>query len=148
MNSRISAFLLGVAAGMRSMSPLAILSYRMRRQGSGPAFLIGSGTVIGLELAAAAELVVDKLPGALARTAPPGLIARILSGGFAGALVAGQSRNERAIGVLLGSAGAFAATYGMYFLRRTAAEKSGLPDSVFAVAEDAAAITLAWNTAA
>ncbi|HEX2331372.1 MAG TPA: DUF4126 family protein [Candidatus Angelobacter sp.] len=148
MKRGVSAFLLGAAAGMRSMSAPAILSYRMRRQHSGPAFLMNSRTVTALELAAVAELIVDKLPGSPARTAPLALIARICSGGFAGALIAGHRRNDRVFGALLGAAGAVAAAYGMYFVRKAAAEKSGLPDSLFAVAEDASAVALAWKTAA
>lgn len=148
MKRGVSAFLLGAATGMRSMSAPAILSYRMRRRNSGPRFLMNSRTVTALELAAVAELVVDKLPGTHARTAPSGLITRIVSGAFAGALIGGQSRNDRLFGALLGAAGAVSATYGMYCLRKAAAEKSGFPDSLFAVAEDAAALSLAWKMTA
>lgn len=148
MNSRVSAFLLGAVSGMRSMSAPAVVSYKLRRRGGSPHFLTGSRTVSALGLAAAAELIVDKLPGTPARTAPPALIARIFSGAFAGALVSSPGRRERVLGALLGAAGAVTATYGMYHLRKIAVAKSKLPDSIFAVVEDAATLTLAWKTAA
>ncbi len=148
MNRQVSAFLLGAVSGMRSMSAPAVLSYRLRRRGGSPRFLTGSRTVSVLGLAAAAELIVDKLPSTPARIATPALIARILSGALAGSLVVAQGRRERVLGAMLGAAGAVTATYGMYHLRKTAVEKSKLPDSIFAVVEDAAALTLAWKTAA
>jgi uncharacterized membrane protein len=55
----------------------------------GPLTLIGSlPSVVIFTLLAVVELVADKLPQTPSRTAPPGLIARILMGGLTGACVA------------------------------------------------------------
>jgi uncharacterized membrane protein len=55
----------------------------------GPLALIGSiASVAIFTLLAIAELVADKLPKTPSRTSPPGLIARIVTGGLTGACVA------------------------------------------------------------
>src|SRR5256714_5839298 len=85
------AFLIGFFAGLRSLTPPAATAWavylgwlKLQR----PLALIGTlPAVIVLTLLALAELVADKLPQTPSRTAPVGLIARLVTGGLAGACV-------------------------------------------------------------
>src|SRR5882724_10073194 len=85
------AFLIGVFAGMRSMTPPAITAWavhlgwlRLER----PLSLIGSiPSVVIFTVFAVGELVIDKLPKTGNRTSAPGLLARIVTGGIAGACI-------------------------------------------------------------
>ena len=126
--SYLRAVGIGLVTGLRSQTgPAAV---RLRH--GGPAALV-------LPLLALGELVVDKLPGIPPRTAPPGLALRIGLGGFAGASLAG-GKGDRRVGFVLGAAGALAGAYLGLRLRTAAVAKSGLPDPVVALAEDAVAV--------
>ena len=54
---------------------------------------------------ALAELIADKLPQTPSRTAPPGLIARIVMGGLTGACVAVAGGEGIFLGAILGAVG-------------------------------------------
>ena len=60
-----------------------------------------TGAVVIFTLLALLELGVDKLPWTPARTAPPGLISRIIFGGLSGACLAAGLASV-AVGALLG----------------------------------------------
>src|SRR5206468_10774012 len=87
------AFLIGLFNGLRSLTAPAVTAWAVHLgwlRIEGPLSLIGSVTaVVIFTVLALAELVVDKLPSAPNRTAPTGLIARILMDGLTGACVAG-----------------------------------------------------------
>jgi uncharacterized membrane protein len=119
------------------MTGPAVLSWRMRD----PARL-------ALAALAAGELIADKLPATPARTIPPALIFRALTGGFTGralALAAGEASNR---GIVAGAAGAVAAAYLGQAVRGWAVRSSRLPDPVVALAEDALAISAAISATA
>ena len=120
---------IGAVAGLRSMTaPAATL-------------VAGENALAGLAIfAAAGEFVVDKLPIAPARTLPPALIVRVLAGGLCGGVVARRRDGSRAIGILAGAAGAIAATYAGYEIRRLLTKTFDFPDPAVAVVEDAIAI--------
>ena len=67
---------------------------------------------------ALAEIVYDKLPNTPKRTAPAGLIARIVAGSFAGATLAMACGQGLARGAILGIGGALVGTFGGYHIRR------------------------------
>lgn len=125
---------LGAAAGLRSMTPLAVLQLRRGLlpwpQGS---LLVAAG---------AGELIVDKLPPAPNRTSPVSLLGRLAGAGWAGATVAGPIGAVVAAGTAVGAA--FAGMHARAFLVR----RSGLPDGVFATAEDLVAVSLATASSA
>ena len=83
------AVLVGFFVGLRSLTPPAVIAWtahlgRLKLQG--PLAWIGTTPVVVIfTLLALMELVVDKLPTTPNRTAPRGLIARIVMGGLAGA---------------------------------------------------------------
>jgi uncharacterized membrane protein len=104
------------------------------------AFIAHRSTLTVFTLLAIVELVVDKLPNTPARTAPVGLIARIVLGGASGlALATGAGISVSPAGVIA-SIGAIAGAFGGYHIRRAVVLKTHLPDLVVAIAEDAIAI--------
>lgn len=125
----VAAAGLGAAAGLRSATPLAVLQLRRGLlpwpQGW---FLVAAG---------AGELVVDKLPGAPNRTSPVGLLGRMATGAWAGAAVAGP------IGAGVAAISAVGAAFAGMHARALLVRRTGLPDGVFATAEDLVAVTLA-----
>jgi uncharacterized membrane protein len=120
--SLIRPFLIGCASGLRSMSPLAVVS-ALRRGPATPAILehkAVSASLIGLALAEAAG---DKLPFAPDRIAPLGVAARVVTGGIAAAALA--PRRRRVAAVALGVTGAVIAGYLSFHLRQRAMRRFG-----------------------
>lgn len=143
------AALLGFVAGLRSQLPHALLALAANRgvfAAGAPAplgLLRSRRTLAALGLAAAGELVVDKLPGTPSRTRPGPLGGRIAIGALVGAAVAQEAGATVPAGAVLGAAGAAAGSFAGAAYRRVAAEATGLPDPVLALAEDATAVGLA-----
>ncbi len=138
------AFLIGVLAGLRSMTAPAATAWaaylgwlKLER----PLSLIGSlPAVIVLSLFALGELVADKLPKTPSRTAPVGLIARIVTGGLSGACLAAAGGAAALTGALLGAAGGVVGCFGGYQARTRLVKALGTPDYVIALLEDLVAI--------
>ena len=140
------AFLIGIVAGLRSMTAPAAASWAARAgwlslQGTPLAWLGAAVTPWIFTAAALAELVADKLPKAGSRKAPGPFLARVVTGALSGAAV-GASGGGLAAGLILGAAGAVAGTLGGYALRARLARAIGR-DLPAALLEDAAAILLA-----
>jgi uncharacterized membrane protein len=139
------SFLLGCVDGLRSLTAPAIVCWAARFgwlhfAGTKFAFIAHRSTLTVFTLLAIVELVVDKLPNTPARTAPVGLIARIVLGGASGlALATGAGISVSPAGVIA-SIGAIAGAFGGYHIRRAVVLKTHLPDLVVAIAEDAIAI--------
>ena len=94
--------MLGVVAGLRSQFPAAALAARGLRPASRPLTLIATpGGRRAAYLAAAGEIVVDKLPVTPDRVEPRGLVARVASGAIAGTVLASASgvRGTRLVAV-------------------------------------------------
>src|ERR1700724_4250729 len=88
------AFLLGVVAGLRSFTAPAVLAWAahrgwLRLHGTPLSFMASTAATVIFILLAVGELIADQLPSTPSRTAPPGLIGRIVMGGLCGAGVAG-----------------------------------------------------------
>lgn len=136
----ILAFLIGLFAGLRSLTPPAVTAWgahlgwlKLRSP------LSWMGTVAAVAfftLLALVELVSDKLPKTPARTAPPGLIARILFGGLTGGCVTMGGGQGIALGAILGIVGALVGAFGGYQVRARVVKALGTPDYVVAVVED------------
>jgi uncharacterized membrane protein len=142
MNQRgfTSALLLGVTAGLRTMTAPAALAIAQQQPATGRMWLLARPRVArALTKSAVGELVFDKLPFTPNRIAPAGLSARLLSGALCGAAVA---REDQAAGALLGVAGALAGSFGGYYLRKAIGRASGAPDALVGIAEDCVAIGL------
>ena len=127
---------LGALAGLRSMTPLALVSRRLSASKARPPGLLSPlarpGVSRALTLAAVGECVADKTPLVPARTRPLPLAGRLLAGAAVAAAAAGWAgRGSGAIATspiragLLGALGALAGTFAGYRLRRAGARALG-----------------------
>ena len=134
------AFLIGFFTGLRSLTPTAVTAWAAHSgwlKVPSPLSWIGTTTAaVIFTLLALVELVTDKLPKTASRTAPPGLIARILLGALSGAGVASAGGQGIVLGAVLGIVGALAGTYGGYQARTRLVKALGTPDLVIALVED------------
>ena len=134
------AFLIGFFTGLRSLTPTAVSAWATHSgwlKLPSPLSSIGTTTAAAIfTLLALVELVTDKLPKTPSRTAPPGLIARILLGALSGACVAAAGGQGIVLGAVLGILGALAGTYGGYQARTKLVKALGTPDFVIALLED------------
>lgn len=136
---------IGVAAGLRSMTPPAVITWAARRgtlRVAGSSLLsmaVGRTSSRALELALG-ELLADKLAFTPDRINPGPLAWRVLVGGASGAAIATAIRRPAAEGAILGSLGALAGAFAGYYARRAARRRgSGLAG---ALVEDAIAISI------
>src|ERR1044072_2004372 len=138
------AFLIGLFAGLRSLTPPAAVAWavhlgwlRLAR----PLALIGSlPAVIILSLLAVTEIILDKLPNTPNRTAPPGLIGRIVTGGLTGACVSLGGGKSALVGAGLGVLGGIVGCFGGYHARAWLVKSLRQPDFNIALIEDLVAI--------
>lgn len=118
----VAAFLIGVFAGLRSMTaPAAVARATSSGRLSPPAPLarIGSRPAVVLtSLAAVGELVADKLPFTPNRTDPGGLAARMATGAFSGAVVTSSSGQGARAGALFGAIGGVTGCFVGYAVRK------------------------------
>jgi uncharacterized membrane protein len=100
-------------------------------------------------LAAAGEIVGDKLPQTPSRIAPKQLAGRIVFGAFAGAAAGSERKGTSPIltGAALGGIGAVAGSFGGYHARKWIVEASGVPDLPIAIVEDVIAAAIAHQAA-
>lgn len=138
------SFLIGLFTGLRSLTAPAVTAWAIhlgRLRVERPLSLLGSVPSVGiLTVLAILELVVDKLPNTPNRTAPTGLIARIVTGSVTGACVAAGAAQRPLIGGVLGALGGVVGCFGGYEIRRRLVKALGTPDIAIALAEDVVAI--------
>jgi uncharacterized membrane protein len=124
----LAAVLLGAAGGLRTFTPVATLAARGRLSAD-------ANLRTAIIIAAAGELITDKLPWTPARTAPLPSLGRVGSGALCGWTVAGSR------GALAGAAAAAASTQIGFRVRRAGAK--GTSKLRAALLEDAVAIGVA-----
>jgi uncharacterized membrane protein len=139
------SFLLGCVDGLRSLTAPAIVCWAahfgwLHFAGTKFAFIDHRSTLMVFTMLAIIELVADKLPNTPARTAPVGLIARIVLGGASGLAIAASAGMSEPLAGVIASIGAIAGAFAGYHIRRAVVFKANVPDLVAAVAEDAIAI--------
>jgi len=139
------AFLIGVVSGLRSLTAPAIVAWAAYRgwiqlNYARLHFLGSTAAVAVFTLFAVVELVADQLPSAPSRTAPPGLIARIVLGALSGAAIAVSGTQSIAFGAVLGAAGGVVGAFAGYQVRTRLVKALKVPDFVIATLEDAVAI--------
>lgn len=142
----LSAFLLGVVNGFRSLVVPAVVAWGaslgwLDLQGTRLSFMGSTTAVVIFSLLGIAELIADKLPRTPNRTSPAGLIARLGMGALGGACLAVAGGQVAYAGAILGSVGGLVGAF-MGFQARTRTVKAlQVPDFVIALLEDM--ITLA-----
>jgi uncharacterized membrane protein len=139
------AFLIGVVAGLRSLTAPAVVAWAAHRnwlnlQNTPLSFMGSTAAVVAFVLLAVIELISDQLPNTPSRTKPPGFIARIILGGLSGAAVAAAGAQSIVTGGVLGAVGGIAGTFGGYQVRTRLVRALKVPDFVIACLEDAIAI--------
>jgi uncharacterized membrane protein len=138
------AFLIGVVAGLRSMTAPAVVSWAARTGilplgGSWLAFLGYAWTPWIFTLAAVGEIINDKLPKTPSRTVPPQFITRVVVGAMCGAAF-GIPVGAVVGGLIAGALGAVGGTLGGAWLRGTLVRAIGGKDLPIALLEDAVAV--------
>jgi len=138
------AFLIGFFGGLRSLTAPAATAWavylgwlKIER----PLALIGSLPSVAIfTVLAIVELVADKLPQTPSRTAPPGLISRIVMGGLTGACIAAGGVQGMFIGAALGAVGGIAGCFLGYQARTGLVKALDVRDIYIALVEDVMAI--------
>jgi uncharacterized membrane protein len=141
----VLVFLIGFVDGLRSMTAPAVVCWAahfgwLHFAGTKFAFIESPITLAVFTLLAVVELVLDKLPNTPSRTAPVGLIARIVMGGASGMALAAGAGISVSLGAVIAVIGAIAGTFSGYHVRHAIVSNVHVPDLVVAVAEDAMAI--------
>ncbi|KQQ86490.1 hypothetical protein [Aureimonas sp. Leaf324] len=140
----LASLLIGLVAGQRAMTPLAVLAGAAQR-GALPTEVPGVRLLsvplvsAGAVALAAAEMAGDKMASAPDRTVPAGLLARTLTAAFAGAVLAEPGRRTEGAGLAV--AAAIGASFVGLSLRKRAMRRFGQTPTGFV--EDAAVLALA-----
>ena len=134
--------MLGVVAGLRTMSALTAVSIaarlgRLDLSGTWLAFMAASWMPWVVVLLAIGELIADKLPSTPSRKEPVGFGARLVSGAVSGAAV-GAAYGSMIGGLAAGVAGAVTGTLAGHAFRSQLARAIGR-DRPAALIEDALA---------
>jgi uncharacterized membrane protein len=143
MSVYLLALLIGIIAGLRSMTAPAAIAWaihldRLNLGGSWLSFLGNIWARWILTVLAIGELITDQLPSTPSRTVPVQFGARILSGALSGAAI-GATGGSWLVGLLLGVVGAVVGTLGGRAFRAKLAAAFG-SDRPAALTEDAIAI--------
>jgi uncharacterized membrane protein len=146
MIATLLALLIGVVAGLRTMTAPAAISWAahlgwLHLGGSWLAFLGYAWTPWILTLLALVELVTDQLPSTPSRTVPVQFAARIVTGAVSGGAI-GASAGSLILGAVAGIVGAVIGTFGGRAARAKLAAVFG-KDPPAAFIEDAVAIAAA-----
>ena len=138
------AFLIGFLAGLRSLTAPAVTAWAVHlgwmKLPSALALMGSIPAVAVFTLLAIMELVADKLPKTPSRTAPLGLIARIIMGGLTGACVAAAGGEDALLGSVTGAVGGVVGCFGGYQARTRLVKALRTPDIYVALLEDLVAI--------
>jgi uncharacterized membrane protein len=145
MTVLLLCFLLGCVTGLRSLTAPAVVAWAahlgwLHFAGTKFAFISRPAALIVITLLALVELIADKLPNTPARTAPPGLIARIAFGYLCGVALAISVGGSLLVAGFVGVIGALVGTLAGYNIRRALVSQAHLPAFGVALAEDVIAI--------
>jgi uncharacterized membrane protein len=147
MSVYILSLLIGVVAGLRVMTAPAAVSIAAAAgwlpvANSWAAFMGYRFTPYIFGLLALVEYVTDQLPSTPSRKVPQQFGARIVSGGFCGAVI-GTAAGSPVGGTIAGIFGAILGTLGGYEARKRLVAAIGGKDLPIALLEDLVAIVLA-----
>jgi uncharacterized membrane protein len=140
-------FAIGVVTGLRSLTAPAVVCWAahlgwIQLSGSPLAFMGSTWALWLFTVLAIGELVADQLPTTPARTAPVGLIARLLMGMLSGACLAIAGGASVGVGALTAAVGALVGAFGGYRARIGLVNSLKVPDIAVGIPEDLVAIGL------
>jgi uncharacterized membrane protein len=138
---------IGVVAGLRSLTAPAVVAWAahlgwLNLSGSPLAFMGSVWATVIFTIAALGEYVGDLLPVTPARTAAPGLAARIVTGSVAGACLGIAGGASPWLAAVIGAGAAVAGAYGGYHARIGLVRALHAKDFAIALPEDLIAIGL------
>jgi uncharacterized membrane protein len=138
------ALLIGVVAGSRTLTAPAVMSWAAFLSwidvgDKWSSWMAHPVTVAILSLLALVELVTDQLPKTPSRKTPPQFIARLISGGFAGAVL-GSAWHYTWSSLGAGVVGAVLGTLVFFEARKRLVAANGGRDLPIALLEDAVAV--------
>ena len=141
----VLALLIGAICGLRSLTAPAVVCWAahfgwVHLEGSHLEFLHNQIVLIVFTVLAVGELIADKLPFIPSRTTPGPLAARVLLGSLSAAALIVSVGGSSVVGAIVGAIGALTGTFGGYNARHYLVTKSGAPDLLIALAEDAIAV--------
>jgi uncharacterized membrane protein len=149
MNPLLAAFLIGIVAGLRSMTAPAAVCWAAhlgrlhlvssRLAGANLAWMGSTAAVWSVTALALGEIITDKLPKTPSRKAPGPFIARMVLGGLSGAAI-GVSSGSIMTAAIAGAVGAVVGTIGGYEFRMQLVRATGGKDLPIALLEDAIAV--------
>jgi len=124
----LRSFLIGLVAGQRGISPLAVIAiatYRREIPAELPLqkLMLNPAVTAGVTALAAAEMAGDKMKSAPDRIVPIGLFVRAITSAYAGAALA--PREHRAAGAVVAMGTALVSSYFGWRLRMAAMERYG-----------------------
>jgi uncharacterized membrane protein len=139
--SFLLVFAMGVVAGLRAMTPLAVISWAvswrwLNLEGTWLAFLGATATPYLLSLLALGEIINDKLPKTPSRKATVPFAVRVIVGALSGLALTHLSW----VGAGIGAIGAVCGTLGGYEARTGIVKALGCPDWPVALGEDVIAV--------
>jgi uncharacterized membrane protein len=138
----------GIIAGMRSVSAPAFVSDHLSQSESealadSPLKYLGRPRIASMfRIAAAGEMVADKLPIIPDRILAGSLAGRAASGALCGAALCKAEGQRAADGAIIGGISAVVSAFAFYYLRRSLARTTIVPDALLGVAEDALVIAI------
>jgi uncharacterized membrane protein len=138
------ALLIGVVAGLRSLTAPAVVAWAaflgwISLNATWASWMANIIAVIAFTVLAVGEVITDKLPKTPARTAVPSFTARIIMGGFSGAVI-GAAWHWTFTALGAGVIGAVLGTLGGYHARKGLVAAIRGRDLPIALLEDAIAI--------
>lgn len=138
------ALLIGVIAGLRAFTAPAVVAWAgllgwLNLDGTWAEWMAHPITVTVLTILLVGELVTDQLPKTPSRKTAMQFVARLLSGGFAGAVI-GTAFGYTFGGMGAGVIGAVLGTLGGYEVRSRLVARNGGRDLPIALVEDAVAV--------
>lgn len=144
----MSAIGLGAVAGIRSMTPPALLSRAASRgeiegiEETPFGFLASPRVANLLTVLALGEISADKLPFSPDRISVPGLAGRLATGALVGAALFSADGRRGASGGAVGALSSLAASYLSYYARTGTQQRFGLPNPAGGILEDTVALSI------
>jgi uncharacterized membrane protein len=144
MSTYVVAFLIGIIAGLRSMTAPAVVTWAaglgwLHLENTSLAF-VGSALSRSIFTALAIlELIADKLPQTPSRKSPLGFIGRLITSALCGVAI-GAAGHALIGGIVAALCGAIIGTLGGYEFRTRLVRGTGGKDLPIAILEDAIAV--------